>query len=482
MKLQSRYVVSMCALLAVLLFGATGTKDTRKMTMFGQTQQRNMVSDETNIPSEWDVESGLNILWTAELGSQTYAGPVIYGGKVFVGTNNEGARNPKITGDQGIIKAFDAKTGEFLWQATHAKLSAGPVNDWPLQGVCSTPAIEGNRLYYTSNRCTVVCLDTEGFRDGKNDGPYTDEEYTSEYDADVIWEFDMMDELDVFPHNLASSSPLIVDDLVYIVTGNGVDEGHVNLPSPFAPSFIALNKHTGELVWESNLPGENVLHGQWGNAAYGVIKGKPQVIFPGGDGWLYSFEPKTGELIWKFNCNPPGTVWQLGGSGTKNNLIAAPVVYNDRVYIGVGQDPEHGEGQGHLYAIDASLTGDITEKGKVWHLGWEEFNRTISTVAIKDGLLYVSDLSGFLYCIDVETGKKYWTYDTYAAIWGSPFVVDGKIYLGDEDGDVAVLKTGKEMELIGEMNMGSAVYTTPNAHDGILYIASRTRLFAIANK
>ena len=156
------------------------------------------------------------------------------------------------------------------------------------------------------------------------------------------------------------------------------------------------------------------------------------------------------------------------------------MVYDDKVFIGVGQDPEHGEGAGHLWAIDARGEGDITETGVVWHFGDEDFNRTMSTVAIADGLLYAADLSGFVYCLDLETGKPYWTYDTFAAIWASPFVADNKVYIGDEDGDVAVLKAGKEMELLAEINMGSAVYTTPVAKDGTLFIGTRNRLFAIA--
>jgi outer membrane protein assembly factor BamB len=479
--MKIRTFLILCAILALSLFAMSGN-DSTKITMFGITPSRNMVSPEKNIPAKWDIETGENIKWVANLGSQTYAGPVIHDGKVYVGTNNEARHNPNIQGDRGNVLAFDVNDGKLLWQAAHAKLSAGPVNDWPLQGVCSTPTVQGNRLYYTSNRCTVVSLDTEGFRDGENDGPFTAEENTGELDADFVWEYDMIEELDVHPHNMTASSPLIVDDLVFVISGNGVDEGHVNLPSPYAPSFVCLNKNTGELVWESNAPGEDVLHGQWGNPSYGVINGKPQVFFSGGDGWLYSFEPKTGEMIWKFNCNPPGTVWELGGSGTKNNLIACPVVFDNKVFIAMGQDPEHGEGPGHLYAIDATMTGDVTDKALVWHLGDKDFNRTISTVAIHDGLLYAADLSGFVYCIEVKTGTKIWTYDTFAAIWGSPIFIDGKIYIGDEDGDIAILKAGKEMELLFETNLGSAVYTTPGAKDGVLYIASRTKLYAIGKR
>jgi outer membrane protein assembly factor BamB len=165
--------------------------------------------------------------------------------------------------------------------------------------------------------------------------------------------------------------------------------------------------------------------------------------------------------------------------GTRNNIIATPVVYENKVYIGVGQDPEHGEGLGNFWAIDATKRGDITESGRVWHRGGEDFGRTISTAAIHDGLLYIADLSGFLYCLDAETGEHYWTYDAFAAVWGSPFVADGKVYLGDEDGDVAILEEGKEMKLLAEINMGTAVYTTPVARDGVLYIASRNMLYAL---
>ena len=346
----------------------------------------------------------------------------------------------------------------------------------------SAPFIEGDRLYYVSNRCEVVCIDTEGYLDDENDGPFTEESDASNIDADTIWIYDMMEELDVFPHNLATCSPVGAGDLLFVITSNGVDEGHIHIPSPFAPSFIALNKKTGELVWEDASPGENILHGQWSNPAYGVIAGKPQVIMPGGDGWVYSLEPETGKLIWKFDCNPKDSVWELGGRGTRNSIISTPVIFANRIYVGVGQDPEHGEGIGHLWAIDATGKGDVTESNAVWHFGNQDYNRTMSTVAIDDDLLYTADLSGFVYCLNAHTGEHYWTYDTFAAIWGSPFVADGKVYIGDEDGDVAVLKTGREKELIFEVNMGSAVYTTPVAKDGVLYIASRNVLFAIAEE
>jgi len=200
--------------------------------MWGGTPSRNMVSAATGLPDKWDVKTKQNIRWVADLGSQSYGNATVAGGRVFVGTNNELLRDPKQPGDRGVVMAFKQDTGEFLWQNTHEKVQAGRVNDWPFQGVASSGIVEGNKFYYVSNRGEVTCLDVEGFYDNENDGPFKDEKLTSQKDADVIWKFDMMDEVGAFPHNLSNSSPVIYGDLVFVMTSNGQDESHVNIPSP----------------------------------------------------------------------------------------------------------------------------------------------------------------------------------------------------------------------------------------------------------
>ncbi len=451
--------------------------------MWGGTPSRNMMNPlEKAIATSWDLKTKKNIKWVAELGSQSYGNPVVAGGKILVGTNNQALRNPEIAGDKGIIMCFNLEDGKFLWQAVHDKLESGRVNDWPEQGICSTAAVEGEKFYYVSNRAELVCADLNGFTDGENNGPFKEEKYSSPIDSDFIWVLDMMEELGVFPHNLATSSPLIVNDLVYIHTSNGVEKDHITIPSPRAPSFIAVDKHTGKVVWESAAPGDKIIHGQWSSPSYSVAGGRPQIIFPGGDGWVRSFEPLKGALLWEFDCNPKDAVYDLGGKGTRNEIIATAVCVGDRVYVGQGQDPEHGEGIGHFYSIDATKSGDITQSGRVWHIGDKEFRRTISTAAVKDGLVYAVDLSGFLQCLDQETGKPYWMHDMLAAVWGSPVWIDGHVYLGDEDGDLVVLKAGKTLQIVSEINMQNSVYSTAVAAGGVLYIANRTNLFAIQEK
>ncbi|MEP7336160.1 MAG: PQQ-binding-like beta-propeller repeat protein [Acidobacteriota bacterium] len=442
--------------------------------MWGGTADRNMVSNMKGLPTTWDVAKKTNVKWVASVGSQSYGNPVVSGGTVFVGTNNEALRDPKQGGDRGVVMAFDEKTGEFLWQHTSEKLTAGRVNDWPFQGVCSSPLVEGEKVYYVSNRAELVCLDTKGFRDNENDGPVKDEKLTGKNDADVIWKYDTIEEVGNHPHNMANSSPVIYGDLIFISTSNGQDESHVNIPSPKAPSMIALNKNTGKLVWEVNNVHDKILHGQWSSPAVGKIGDVVQAVMGEGDGWVRGYEALTGKLLWSFDTNPKESVWPK----TRNEVIATPVIWDNKVYIANGQDPEHGEGVGHAYCIDATKRGDITKDGAVWH--FDKIRRSVSTGALHDGLLYYPDFSGFLHCLDAKTGKELWQHDMFAAIWGSAVVIDNKVYLGDEDGDVAILQAGREKKLIAEINMGSSVYSTPVPANGALFIMNRNQLFSLA--
>lgn len=481
----------------------TLTPPKKDWPVFGGHLQRNFVNPTVKgLPAEWDLAEGTNIKWSTDLGSLAYGGPIVADGKIFIGTNNNNPRDPQVKGDKGIIMCFNEKDGKFLWQAVHDKLPAGRVHDWPNEGICSSPAVDGDRLYYISNRCELVAADVNG--DGKGG-------------AKIYWTLDMIGKLNVFPHNLATSSPLIVGDTIFLVTSNGVDEKHLRIPSPKAPSFLAVNKKDGSVLWSRADPGLQIMHGQWSSPTYAEPNGEPQIIFPGGDGWIYAFNPKDGELLWKFNCNPKNAVYRLGGTGTKNDFIATPVVYKDKLYIGVGQDPEHDTGVGHLWCIDITKKPKNKEKdlspvndnfdpkaevnkdsGLVWHYGGPvkegdkniternyHFGRSMSTCSIKDDLLYVADFNGWVFCMDANTGKVHWAHDMFAATWCSTYLVDDKVYIGNEDGMVLVFKHGKEKELLAEIDMGvDKVRTTAVAANGTLYLMTEnpTKLLAISKK
>jgi outer membrane protein assembly factor BamB len=466
--------LSLIALVVAAQLTSTGAgKGVTDWHMWGGSPDRNMVSDATGLPITWDVKTGKNIKWQAALGSQSYGNPVVAGGVVLVGTNNEALRDPKQAGDRGVMMAFKEATGEFLWQATFEKLTSGRANDWPYQGIASSPLVIDNVAYFVSNRGQVMAVDINGFRDGKNDGPYKDEKLTGPNDPDIIWMFDMMEEVGSFPHNLSNSSPNYYENLLYVSTSNGQDESHVNIPSPKAPAIIALDRTTGKLVWEDGSPGDKILHGQWSTPAVGMIGGVMQVVHGQGDGWIRGYEAKTGKKLWEFDSNPKESVWPK----TRNEVIATPVIYDNVVYIANGQDPEHGEGVGHLYAIDGTKRGDITQTGKIWQ--FDKIRRSISTASIKDGIMYYPDFSGFLHCLDIKTGQEIWMHDMFAAMWSSAVVADGKVYLGDEDGDVAIFQHGREKKLIGTVNMEGAVYSSMVTANGVMYLMTRNQLYAI---
>ncbi|MBY0589008.1 PQQ-binding-like beta-propeller repeat protein [bacterium] len=502
---------------------------------WGGTSVRNNTPEGKNIPQKWNLETGENVKWTAGLGSQSYGNPVIANGKVFVGTNNGMGyvkRYPSNV-DLGCFLCFDEKTGKFLWQHSSEKLPTGRVHDWPQQGICCAPFVEGDKAWFVSSRGLVICCDTEGFHDGENDGPFKKETNENKDEADVVWQLDMMGELNISQHNMCSCSVTCLGDLLFVHTSNGVDESHINIPSPTAPSFLCLDRNTGKVIWTDNSPGTNILHGQWSSPTVAELGGVKQVLFAGGDGWLYSFKaeatPKA-ELLWKFDCNPKDSLYVLGSKADRNHLIGTPVVYDGKVFLAVGEDPEHGEGVGHLWCIDPTKRGDVStqlvvnkknpdkpishkrlqacvaEEGDsvipnpnsaaIWHFGGpmqrpapgkkppaeapeNVMHRTCGSVAIKDDILYIVDFSGFVHCLDAKTGKQHWGYDMLAASWGSPLIVENRVYVGDEDGDVTIFEHSKEMNMLYETNMGNSVYTTPVVAGNILYIADRTHVYAL---
>jgi outer membrane protein assembly factor BamB len=471
-------LAGIAALVAVQASSAAPAKGVTDWPMWGGSPDRNMVSDATGLPTTWDVKTGRNIKWVSALGSQSYGNPVIASGVVLVGTNNELMRDPKQAGDRGVLMAFRESDGEFLWQATFEKLSSGRANDWPFQGIASSPLVIGEVAYFMSNRGVVHAVDIRGFHDNENDGPVRAEKLTGKADADIIWQFDTMEEVGNFPHNLANSSPVAFENFLFVSTGNGQDESHVNVPSPKAPAIIALDRITGELKWEDASPGDKVLHGQWSTPAVGTIGGVVQVVHGQGDGWVRGYNARTGEKLWEFDTNPKDSIWPK----TRNELIATPVIVGDVVYIANGQDPEHGEGVGHLYAIDATKRGIITDTGRIWHYGDPQPNtirRSISTASVKDGIVYYPDFSGFLHAVDARTGKQLWRYDMFAAMWSSTMVADGKVYLGDEDGDVVVFQHGREQKVLATNEMGSSVYSTVITANGVMYVMTRNNLYAI---
>ncbi len=469
---------------------------------WGEQYSRNMVSQETNLPDQFDPLTGKNIKWKAKLGKQTYSTPVVSGGKIFIGTNNEYPRDPRHTGDKSILLCLDEKDGSLLWQLVVPKLPYDIYWDWPGGGISSPATVEGDKVYLVSSRGEVLCMDIHGQANG-NDGPYKDEASfvvpkgtapipPGPKDADILWMYDMVHEQNIRQHDAAHSSILIKGDYLYINTSNGVDNTHAVIRSPQAPSLIVLDKRTGKLAARDNEGiGPRIFHSTWSSPALGNINGQNQLFFGGGDGLLYAFKeiaassstPATLEKIWWYDGDPTAPKdsvhkYLKNRNISPSNIKSMPVFYNNKIYLTLGGDIWWGKNQSWIHCIDATGQGDVTTSAQRWSV--ELGKHCCSTPSIYNGLVFVADCSRYVYCLDAETGKLHWKHKTDGDMWGSTLVADNKVYIGNRRGSVWVFAADKNKKVIHTAEFDSDINPSPVAANGTLYIATMEYLYAIA--
>ncbi|MHC4249354.1 MAG: PQQ-like beta-propeller repeat protein [Planctomycetota bacterium] len=451
-----------------------------------------------------DVFRAEDLLWSIRLGSHQYTVPIINDGQLFIGVNDAGLKHSTFRpSGGGALMRLEPETGKVVWQMVIPRYEEGNIkpshfNIWRC-GVCSQPAFDGKRLYIVGPRGDVLCLDRNGQTDG-NDGPYMNEaEYMEapgyelrKTDGDIIWEFNMVRDAGVVPHDVCGSSPLLVGKYLYACTSNGLDNRHRFMVKPDAPALIVLDKDTGELVAvEAEGISKRTFHCNWSSPVAATARGKPVVVFGGGDGILYGFEPvarSTGrpqrlKKLWQYDCNPKEYRFDPDGKEKRysqynrptpdgpSEVISIPAVAGSRVYVAIGQSPMHRQGQGMLTCVDAATGKKVWESAKV--------DRTTAQPAVVDGLVYISDYTGRLHCLDADTGAHYWQHDLQDKVWfASPIVADGKVYISTEHRGMWILKAGREKQVLGNSRFKSPAITLM-ARDGVLYLPTQKRLFAV---
>lgn len=480
------------SVLVVLVLAVTGS------VFAWSLESPNGVSDEKGLPGE--LLDG-DLAWSLKLGTHQYTVPAFKDGRIFLGINDQMLKHPvlKKTGG-GIVMCVDQASQDLIWQLVIPRYMEGTkapfhFNHWRC-GVCSFPAMDEKFMYIVGSRGDVICLDRNGLADG-NDGPFTDEgEYMgypdgsnarlADTDGDIVWQYDMIKGVKTVPHDVCGSSPVLLGDYLYICTSNGQDDKHELVANPLAPTLIVLDKRTGKLVAaDSELIGKRMFHGHWSSPAVTEIDGRKIILFGGGDGVLYAFKPVEAppkahpvklEKIWEYDCNPAGlrkltyANWRNKAPDGPCEIIATPVVYNDKVYIGIGQSPIHGPGKGALSCINAATGKQVWQSQLV--------DRSLCTVSVADGLLYIADYSGNLHCFDAETGMRYWVHDLGKGVWaGSTYVADGKVYVGTEGNIFWVLQHSKEKKVLSRQRLDSAPSTVV-ADGGMLYVPTQNNLLA----
>jgi outer membrane protein assembly factor BamB len=520
-----------CVLTAVLAAGADWPQ-------WGRTDNRNPISDETGLPSSFepgtrnpatgqiDLSAAKNVRWAVKLGGSCYSNPTVAGGRVFVGSDDltidEDPRFDRVGG--GMVKCFDEATGALLWQLlTPIRTNLPKTAHFNHQklGTCSSPTIEGDRVYVVSSAGEILCLDVHGQANG-NDGPFVDEAKhmvppgvapinLGSHDADILWRFDPIDALGVQPHDSAACSILIHGNVLYVSTSNGMGHDHETMPAPEAPAIIALDKRTGKLVaTEDEKLSSRIYHAQWCSPSLGVVNGKTLIFFGGGDGVLYAFEsieevpeqPVKLKKVFSYDCNPPQFRFHPDGrpirymdgdkllnrSGPNNNdglyvgpndVIATPTFVDGRIYVAIGRDPTDGRGRGMFHCIDATKTGDITQTGRIWT--YDALDRTTATAVVANGLVYLPDFAGRIHCLDADSGKVQWVHESGAETWGGALAADGKLYIGNKR-ELLVMAQGKQPKILSTIRLGGAIYGTPIAANGTLFVATNRTMWAVQEK
>lgn len=438
---------------------------------WGSGSGRNMISAETGLPDSFDLTNRHNVAWIADLGTDSYATPVVAGGKVLVGANNERPRDPAHTGDRGVLMCFDEKSGAFCWQLVCRKLTNSIYWDWPKAGLCSPVTVEGRRVYVVSNRGQVLCLDF-------------DEKRKAITDADAIWCCDLIRECGVRQHDSAHGSILLDGDFLYVNTSNGVDDKHKEIHAPEAPSLVVIDKKTGRLVAkDAERIGPDIFHCTWSSPSLGEVAGRRTVFFCGGNAVLYAFEAVTNatdearplKKLWSLDLDPTAPKTDihscLGNRQTSPSVVyGMPVLHEGRLYVTVGGDQFWGKREAWLKCIDAAKGAEI------WSC---PLNRhSISTPAIAGGLIFVGDVGKELHCLDAATGKPYWSHDLGGEIWASPLVADGKVYIGTRKGDFWAFAAAKEKSVLSSTRLDGPIAATACAANGALYISTMKRLYA----
>jgi outer membrane protein assembly factor BamB len=488
-----RMASTLCILLTCLCLQAE--------VRWGSGLSPNNISPARNLPAEVTAS---NLLWEVRLGTHQYSIPTIDRDKIILGINDMGVqRDGYQPSGGGAVVCLDLKTGKTDWTLPVPRVADGTTapnyfDHWKC-GICSGPVVYGDRIYLVGNRGDVLCLDRKGQSDG-NAAPFVDEHAymglpdrvtLTPQDGDIVWRFDFRKECGVLVHDTCGSTIQLVDGMLLVCTSNGTDRRHQQPLAPEAPALIVLDAETGALIArdaEAQM-GQNILHGNWSSPSVGEVKGRKLIFFTGGDGILYAFElPKRSadkqvqslKKVWQSDCNPKHfrvnergekliySTWQNKRQDGPSEAIGTPVFADGQVYIATGQSPVYGLGAACLTCFDAE-TGSV-----VWRT--EKVNRTLATVAVKDGIIYLPDQNDALHAFDAKTGETLWTHElTSTVCYANALVADGKVYVGTERGDFWVLKAGRNKEVLFHTRLPSAPVTVAAA-DGLLILPLQNRI------
>lgn len=397
----------------------------------------NGISREKNLPDKWSPK-GENVLWSKpEYASRST--PITLNGKLYLVTRYK----PETTEEGEQLVCLDAETGELLWSQHHnVFLSDAPAERVGWSSPVADP--ETGNIYWLGLGCQFVCLDGET---GK-----------------VLWEHSMSEEYGMLStYGGRTNFPKIFDNLV-IISGVMTQWGEHAIP---AHRFVAFDKLTGAAVWfEITRPKPEDT--TYSTPFLTVFNGQAAMVFGGGDGSVYATQPRTGKIIWEYDCS-------------KRGINTPPLVVDGVVYGGHReQNTADPRVLGAIFAINGeTATGEIKEEELKWKLPGRAVEG--SQPMLVDDRLYVIEDNGNLMVINPEDGEII-QQKKIGRRPGSLVYGDGKLYCCEQTGNFWVFEPTeegvKELERV-RMGSGEEILGAPIISRGRIYLATTKALYCI---
>lgn len=376
------------------------------------------------IPSTW---SDADYAWRRELPSRDVGSPVIADGKVFYLVSR-----PEQS--EIAVEAVDLLTGSLLWS------NAYPQKDYRTHPrntrASSTPTVDGEYVFVAwsdPDQTILKCLDLQGHE---------------------IWSRDFGSWQS--QHGFGTS-PRVFGSMVLLFNSQQAEQLNPG-ETPGRCRMIAVDRATGDLLWETELEATRTSYGV--PAIYQPEDGRgPQIVNANTGNGLFGLDAESGKMLWNLK------VFTM-------RCCSTPQIIDD---IAIGSAGS-GRGGNHMVAVRIPKAGQEPEE--VYRI--ERRAPYVPTPVIKDKMLFMVDDNGIASCIDAKTGEEKWQRRAVGTTGASPVIIGDKLLLIDLDGKAVVLRASDQYEKLGEVDLGGYVGATPAFAEGRLLLRVDSELRCLA--
>lgn len=400
--------------------------------------EANGISREKNLPTTWNPK-GENVLWAKpEYASRNT--PIAMNGKIYLVTRYKAESTEE--GEQ--LVCLNGETGDLIWAKHHnVFLSDAPAERVGWSSVIADPTT-GN-IFWLGLGCEFTCLNGAT--------------------GETVWAHSLSEEYGMLStYGGRTNFPIVIDDLV-IISGVMTQWGENAVP---AHRFVAFDKRTGAAVWFTSTrprPEDTT----YCTPTLTVLNGQAAMVFGAGDGMMYALQPRTGNVIWKYDCSNRG-------------INTPPLVVDNIVYCGHReQNSADTRILGAIFALDGRAMGEIKEEDLKWKINAHSVEG--SQPLLVGNRLYVVEDGGTLDIINAQSGEILQS-KKIGRRPGSLIYGDGKLYCAEATGNFWVFEPSEDgLKEIARVRLnGEEILGAPIISRGKIYLATTKQLYCIGNK